>query len=432
MAGPQDTRPLIIVDNSLIDERGHHLALARTMARAALAEGRPVVIYAHEKLDPALLPEGTDLRRIFTLSVYELFAQKLLDHDMSQELRAVLGQVAREHEQGGRILFHTADAYTYPAMADWLAAEAPETGLWDIHMVTPYEPKLMPGFAFKAGRLNRAFDALARWKHDRIRLYFWTETARLSEFYRRGYGLKSAVLELPAPQWATDPEQAQSLRDGKLVMLFLGAAREEKGFLHLPGLAAEIAARPGLADRVVMRLQRSAPISGMPPKVAAAFEELEKYPFVEVVEGALELSDYAAEMRAADVTLMLYSAVNYFARGSGIVMETLSAGKRALSMTGTFMERLDHAGMIHFGATPVEWADHLARLAEDLEASRAASAQAGAHFAHRFSAARYIEMLKRRERFDQHVHSVHTLGLRRALPMLVSMESPVALQRGKG
>ena len=89
-------RPLIIVDNSLIDERGHHLALDNTLSRAALAEGRPVVIYAHEALDPALLPNGVDLRPVFTLSVYELFARKLLQHDMGDEIREVLAQIARD------------------------------------------------------------------------------------------------------------------------------------------------------------------------------------------------------------------------------------------------------------------------------------------------------------------------------------------------
>lgn len=417
---PAADAPLIIVDNSLIDERGHHLALARTMARAALSEGRRVMVYAHRTLDPSLLPEGTELHRVFTLSVYELFAQKLLNHDMGIEMREVLSRVARENPDGGRILFHTADAYTYCAIADWLAADAPQSGAWSVHVVTPYEPKLMPGFALKGGALNRALCDLAAFRNPRIALYFWVETARLAEFYRRGYGLCAAVLELPAPQWATDPAQAQPLREGRLVMLFLGAAREEKGFLHIPDLAAEIARRPGLAERVVLRLQRSAPIAGMPPKIGEAFEKLRGLPFVEIVEGALELDAYAAEMRAADMALLLYSATNYFARGSGIVMETLSAGKRALGMRGTFMERLDHAGMIHFGAEAGEWTDHVAALAADLDAARAAAADAGARFARRFSASRYIEALDRRERFARHIPSVHALGLRHRLPILVA------------
>lgn len=413
-------RPLIIVDNSLIDERGHHLALANTLSRAALAEGRPVVIYAHEALDPALLPDGVDLRPVFTLSVYELFARKLLQHDMGDEMRDVLAQIARDHPDGGRILFHTADAYTFCAVSNWLGQHPPGQGRWDIHMVTPYEPKLMPGFALKMGHLHRALFALARFRHPGIKLYFWTETARLAEFYRRAYTLKSSVLELPAPQWATDPQFAPARQRDKLVLLFLGAAREEKGFLHLPGLAEEIARRDGLADKVVLRLQRSAPISGMPPKIGEAFDGLAKLPFVEIIDGAMELADYAREMRACDMTLLLYSPVNYFARGSGIVMETLCSGKYALAMRGTFMERLEHEGMAKFGATPAEWADHIEALADNRDAARARAAETGARFADQFSPGRYLAQLQRRERYDQHFDTVHALGMRHALPILAA------------
>lgn len=413
-------RPLIIVDNSLIDERGHHLALATTLAKVALAEGRKVVIYAHQALDPARLPEGIDLRPVFTLSVYELFARKMLQHDMGVEMRQVLARIARDHPQGGQLLFHTADAYTFCAVADWLEQQAPNQGHWDIHLATPYEPKLMPGFAFKMGRLHRALWALARFRRDGVALYFWTETARLAEFYRRAYTLRSAVLELPAPQWANDPQFAGLLRPGKLTLLFLGAARDEKGFLHLPGLAEEIAGRDGLADRVVMRLQRSAPIAGMHPEIRAAFDMLACLPFVEIVEGALELVDYAREMRACDMTLLLYSPVNYFARGSGIVMESLCSGKHVLAMRGTFMERLDHEGMAHFGTAPREWVDHVAALAADLDATRAAAARAGSIFAARFSAKRYLDKLQWRERFNRHFDSIHSLGMRQTLPILVA------------
>lgn len=419
-------RPLIIIDNSLIDERGHNLALARTISEAALAIDQPVVIYAHEALNPALLPPGIDLRRVFSLSVYELFARKLLDHDMGIELKMVLTDLAANHPAGGRILFHTADAYIFCALADWLEGldmRCDQARHWEVHIATPYEPRVMPGFFAKARRFHRALDTLARWRNPSVSLYFWTETERLAEFYRRSYSLKAAVLQLPAPKWVTDPELVRPPRADKLVMLFLGAAREEKGFLHLPALAHEIAARPYLADRVVMRVQRSAPISGMPPKAIEAFEALEKLPFVEIVEGVLELPRYAAEMHGCDIVLLLYNATNYFARGSGIVMETLSSGKRALAMRGTFMERIDHSGMVHFGSEPREWADHVERLTRNLHAARARSAAAGLRFAARYSAGRYVHTLARRALLDRHFTSVHKLAQRADMPILISTQN---------
>lgn len=421
MVAASDTRPLIIVDNSLIDERGHHLALAVTLSRAALAAGIPVVIYAHEKLDASLLPEGVDVRPVFTLSVYELFAGKMINHDMGVEMGVVLNRIAQEHPAGGRILFHTADAYIYCAVAAWVAAQNELEGApWDMHVVTPYEPKLMPGFALKGVALHRSLMALGRMRGGRVGVFFWTETARLAEFYRRAYSMVTCVLELPTPQWATDPAQAQPLRDGKLVMLFLGAAREEKGFLHLPDLAAEIARRPGLGDRIVMRLHCSAPIAGFSATVQSAVTTLRSYPFVETIDGAMELERYAAEMRASDMALLLYHPGNYFARGSGIVMEALCSGKHILGTRGSFMERLEHDGMAHFASAAPEWADHVARVAGDLEGTRAHGARTGALIAARHAPAKYLAKLLNRERFGVHFNSVHNLRQGATMPLLVS------------
>lgn len=421
MATVSDTRPLIIVDNSLIDERGHHLALAVTLSRAALAAGIPVVVYAHEKLDPALLPEGVDVRRMFTLSVYELFAGKMINHDMGLEMGVVLDRIAEDHPEGGRILYHTADAYIYCAVAAWVTAQNETAGpAWDMHVVTPYEPKLMPGFALKGVELHQSLLALGRMRGGRVSVFFWTETARLAEFYRRAYSMVTNVLELPTPQWAIDPAQAQPLRDGKLVMLFLGAAREEKGFLHLPALAEEIAARPGLGDKIVMRLHCSAPIAGFSKTVQEAVTALRAYPFVETIDGAMELERYAAEMRACDMALLLYHPGNYFARGSGIVMEALCSGKHILGTRGSFMERLEHGGMAHFASAAPEWADHVARVAGDLAATRAHGARVGADIAARHAPEKYLAKLLNRERFGVHFNSVHNLRQGATMPLLVS------------
>jgi hypothetical protein len=414
-------RPLIIVDNSLIDERGHHLALAVTLSRAALAAGVPVVIYAHEKLNPDLLPAGVDVRPVFTLSVYELFAGKMINHDMGIEMGQVLDRISAEHPEGGRILFHTADAYIYCAVAGWVAAQNTVSGApWDMHIVTPYEPKLMPGFALKGLELHRSLLALGKARSGRVSVFFWTETARLAEFYRRAYGMITSVLELPTPQWAVDTAQRQPLRDGKLVMLFLGAAREEKGFLHLPDLAAEIARRPGLGDKVVMRLHCSAPIVGFSPPVEAAVTALRAYPFVETIDGAMELKRYAAEMRASDMALLLYHPGNYFARGSGIVMEALCSGKHILGTRGSFMERLDHGGLAHFASTAPEWADHVERVTGDLESTRAHGADMGDRIAARHAPEKYLAKLLNRERFAVHFNSMRHLRQGADMPLLVT------------
>ena len=428
-----DDRPLIIVDNSLVDDRGHNLALARTISKAALASGRRVVIYAHHSLDPDLLPRNVELRRIFRLSVYEHFAGKLVDHDMVSELISVLTEMSENQPEGGLVLFHTADAFVFCAIAGWLQKDntlSKLLGKWNIHLVTPYEPRLMPGFSARARQLHQSLNTLARWGGPSVSLYFWTETARLAEFYRRAYSLKTAVLQLPAPKWASDPAIFRPPRHDKLVLLFLGAAREEKGFLQLPAIANEIAARPAVSEKVVMRIQRSAPISGMQTKVVEAFAKLEKFPFVEIIEGVLDQLAYASEMRACDMVLLLYSATNYFARGSGIVMETLCSGKRALATRGTFMENIDHGGMLHFGSDPSEWIDHVERLTRNLDNSRLQSGTFGQRFAARYSAERYIETLEQRSLLDRHFTSIHKIRQFVNSPTLVALPGAQSDRQG--
>lgn len=421
---PAPKRPLVIVDNSLIDERGHHLALANTLTLAALDEGRPVSIYAHQDLDAGLLAKGVTVKPVFTMSVYELFARKLRDHDMSPELIAVLEQIETDHPDGARILFHTADAYTFCAIESWLAGRKRRGAgrvLYDVHVITPYEPRLMPGFALKGVVLYRALERLARWNDPETRACFWSETARLAEYYRRGFSMRTVVQPLPTPQWALHPPKLTVTRpDNALVLLFLGAARGEKGFLHLPALAEEIANRPGLPDRVVMRLHRSAPIVGFAPEVERAFDALADYPFVEFIDGSLELDDYAQQMHGCDMMLLLYDRSSYFARGSGIAMEALSAGKHILGTVGTFMQDLEHQGLAHFGSDAAGWADHVERLTRALPATRAKGAAVGTEIARRYAPDRYLARLEARERHAAQFSSLRSLDIQARMPAMVS------------
>ena len=390
------TLPLVIVDNNLLDERGHHLAMADALSRAALSMDMPVTVYSHVDFPLVHLPDGVAVRPVFRRSVYQHLASQEPGIDPSEELKTVLALAEHDHPDGARLLFHTADAFTYTALAEWLKESGETSAPFYYHVGTPYEPHLMPGLHTRDEKLQHALHDLAVWQGDQRHLFFWAETSRLAENLNGGYAAKARHLAFPAAPW-TQTSGGNAAPGNKTVLTFLGAAREEKGFFRLPELAQAIDTHPVLSRSVDMRVQYSAPISGLSPRIRRAREELGRYGFVHVVEGALSQEAYAREMHASDVVMLMYNPAKYSARGSGIVMEALYSGKHVLAARGTFMEELPHQGLLLAGDDISDWVSHLERFVANLEGNRRRGNEIGRALAQQFSAEAALRNLINRE-----------------------------------
>jgi hypothetical protein len=388
--------PFVIVDNNLLDDRGHHLALARTLTQAALAHDRPVVWYTHRKFR-AQRCRGITVRRFFPMSTYEPFAIGKPQIDLSSDFTRVFEDIDRRYSvKGASVLIHTADAHVFRALDRWAQAAASKAVTTELilHICTCYELGLMPGSTAPGSTVGSAISSLARSSLTGNVLFLWAETERLAAYYHRAFHTCVLPLSLPAPQWiaAEDDDHGGC----KLCISFLGAAREEKGFTRIPELARAIQQVPGLGDRVVLRVQCSEPLAGYNTAATQAIVELRSFPFVELLYGVLDVERYAAEVHRADVILMMYNAENYIARGSGIVTEALCSGKYVLYSAGMFVDAIEHHGLGLRGRDIPDWVAHIIKLVQSLKQARATARGAGKIMREHYDVQKYLSRLKRR------------------------------------
>jgi glycosyltransferase involved in cell wall biosynthesis len=168
------------------------------------------------------------------------------------------------------------------------------------------------------------------------RVYFYTDTAELSAQYERlGVG---RFHPLPIPHTVGRP--AERPRDGSVRIIYLGDARDEKGYGLLPALVERLWDDYVAPGRVRFRLQSNMTNPEQTePAAAAGRRRLEKFPSdkVEMLTDPLTPTEYESLLLSGDVSLLPYSAANYYARSSGTLAESLAAGIPVVVPAGTWL-----------------------------------------------------------------------------------------------
>jgi glycosyltransferase involved in cell wall biosynthesis len=392
-----EARPLVIVDGCLEGDRGHHLDLSTTISSAALQRGGQVIWYTHRSFAAGLAPHGVTIEPFFVRSAYELMRNGADDVDLSEEYRAAFQAIANDWKtRNARVLCHTADAHVYRALTagDMPVRSGAHSGP-SFHIATPYPAKLMLGA--RAGVApQQCLEMLQRSPQLGRGLYLWAETGRLARHFRRAYGLPVDALPLPAPHWssATAVPSAQPT----LQVVYLGAAREDKGFLLLPPLIEAVMADPELREKVRFTVQASAPQRGYRPRLQDAIGRLNALAGVTLVEGHLGRDEYRAVLQASDVVLVLYEPRSYALRGSAIAIEALSCGKCILGRSGLFLEDIVSRRTAALGTDNAAWLRALRRWARNLARTRRLAQEAGAAFRHARRPELYLQTMEWRER----------------------------------
>ncbi len=189
-----------------------------------------------------------------------------------------------------------------------------------------------------AERYSLCFARLAAVGTTRIRLV--SDSAILAKEYEALAKRPVEVMPIPhthtAPQggpFSTWPEKKAGVRR----LVFLGDAREEKGFELLPGLVKALAHLPGV--EFVFQAYVSSAYHERMNLVIVELERLRR-PNLHLVKQALSPEAYAALLHSADAVLLPYDAVTYQGRTSGPCMEALCLGKPVVVSRGTWMTHL--------------------------------------------------------------------------------------------
>jgi glycosyltransferase involved in cell wall biosynthesis len=171
------------------------------------------------------------------------------------------------------------------------------------------------------------------------KVYFYTDTEELTAQYNRLLGVKR-FKTLPIPHTYPPLECLQSDRR-PLRVIYVGDARAEKGYHHLPRIVQDLWADYVETGKVIFVFQSNYNTPEGEPEAIVARSQLECYPKDKVilVKEPLSSEEYWKLLSSGDINLLLYDRDNYYARSSGIFIESLALGVPVIVPAGTWMAR---------------------------------------------------------------------------------------------
>ena len=409
---------IAIADRSLRDERGHHLALTRVLSEGAFSNAEALYWITHRDFPRRLAIEGAVIVAQFSRTMYdspdeipELTSQQEThmfgnitrfitrvrrsaaarlplparararldvpvkpatpDPTLAQELHAAL----RNNDLGGddHVLVHSCDGEMYRTVLQLLLSENHQQ-LPFIHLVTSFDDHTMPHYRrdINVARVvdyYRILGALDK------RVFLYAENPPLAEVLSNIWQTHVESLEIPLSRHKPMPEKIDT---PKLTVSYLGAAREEKGFLMLPKVVAECLA---LNSNIRFQIQCSPQIVGYTSAIKATIEELETFSkhTVKLVREVRSPEGYQSMLQETDVVLACYDEEKYQVRGSGIAVDAISNACSLITTPGTSPDRIGQTAA-HSATGPTEIARVLDAISKDrLRYSEIASSRRNAY-----------------------------------------------------
>jgi glycosyltransferase involved in cell wall biosynthesis len=412
---------IIIVDPSLKDERGHHYALTKAVSMGAVANEVQLIWLANKEFAFKPEIENVRVRPLFSASMYDAFKKSknagqddtskrevsLVDigliERIPQRLRPLLRKIRnwlgpklpdRYHSTLGleqpasvapktfveellsglesenvtaadQVLFHTADGDTYRAILEIALTQSKFLQGPCYHVCTPYDSEIMPHnkkglSAARVAEYLKLLGALER------KVLLYGENIPLAEHLSEEWGVKVRPLEIPPPVTKVDVAINADNKNGRLEVVYLGAAREEKGFHLLPDVVQQVAAINGAGGDIHFTLQCSPQIIGYMPIIKKAIARLKEQPgeLLSLIETQQSMDDYYTTLKSADVVLLCYQSDKYRVRGSGIAVEAVAFGKIVIATPNTFPASVASAAAVT-GEGAKDIAEKLVTIAKD-------------------------------------------------------------------
>lgn len=257
-----------------------------------------------------------------------------------QDLRRFLGVAGAG--PADHVLLQTAHAREVLAVqlaVDELAHRSPTFHLEFRHTIFERDAVTHEPIESPSTRMQRAFLSLyAEWGGSR-RIHFYTDSKRLSRDYESVADLSFGVLPLP---FRAELMRSVRRRPGwPLKMVYLGGARDEKGFHWLPELIQTLADDYFASGKARLLIQASLGQPEHNPRSVAALRLLKRQsvPGVELIgeKGPLTPAEYYELASQADIVLLPYLRERYRACTSGVLAEALAVGAVSIVPAGTWL-----------------------------------------------------------------------------------------------
>lgn len=385
-----------LIDQSLIDASGHHLEYSLAVRAAYENVGIRVDIHCHRSASREL---------VRTFGLRPRFQQIWIERDRGSILRTAIWVAARLTGFSPRIswparsfgadlakvvseasedtyFIHTLGFAQFAQLAS-IASDHPEA---TFHVVLRQDPFAGSVPKLKKFLLQRLFNAS---RLPNVSLY--ADTLALCAAFTEISG--QPVRQLPI-LFNEIPLQENTGR-APFRAVYLGDARREKGFQHLPAIIEDCLLR-GLAMEFVVQCHLSS-FAECEPELVHAKEKLlalqaRSPEQVRIVPGILDSKEYLRLLLESELALVPYDKEAYRYRSSGILAQAWSAGKMTVSPANTSMTSEGPAALSHSYRDPTE----IPSLIENLLRSpppKDARLRAAQDFRDRNSAAAFRQVL---------------------------------------
>lgn len=321
MLNEPTARRALIIDPSLKNANGHHLTVATTLARSLSLNGFHVSIACNHAMSLHAVPGSAELFKVLSDYLYE---------------------------QNGDI-----------GLAQWEFHQAKElAGVTSSDLVFAFcaTPTMLAAFALQLAQIPESRRPHVVIRFDRPEWRTPPTSVGYEECFAiiRSLGLRkhfSFTVESKGLQrcFAASSEETFPIRfnhvaaaehelgdllgegqahGGNLVVSYVGEAREEKGFQHLPGVLERVL--PHVGDGVRFRIQCGANVWNQTPAIVEARKALVDLARtdgrIELLDGALPEDEYLDLIRKADIVFLPYFPPQYRIRGSGVATEAAAFG----------------------------------------------------------------------------------------------------------
>jgi glycosyltransferase involved in cell wall biosynthesis len=196
---------------------------------------------------------------------------------------------------------------------DFVAARALQSALWDLQAESVGAP-----------------------------VFLSTDTCELTVQYEALHAGAFATLPIPVgPDFRGEPSGGPhaASRERRICVAYVGDARGEKGYPHLPEAIGNVWSDLVETGRMLFVIQSNARSGRGERASAEARESLSRLPAsnVQLLTNPLSSDEYRALVQSADVLLLPYEPEAYAARSSGILAEALVAGKPVIVPARTWL-----------------------------------------------------------------------------------------------
>ncbi|HQU47217.1 MAG TPA: hypothetical protein PK867_30720, partial [Pirellulales bacterium] len=188
-------------------------------------------------------------------------------------------------------------------------------------------------------KLHRTFLSLYEKLGPSDAINFYTDTEELSRDFNLLGKTRFGVLPIPFRSELIQPTSRGA--DEPLRLVFLGEARDEKGFAWLPNLIDDLRADYVDSRKVRFLIQANLGAPQYNPRSSAALERLKEFP-TEVVEllgldAPLTPTDYYRLVSQSNIVLLPYDRDRYRAASSGTLADAIAGGRPVIVPSQSWM-----------------------------------------------------------------------------------------------